>query len=451
MVHFAAESHVDRSIDGAGPFVRTNVMGTQVLLDAAHRHGVGRFVHVSTDEVYGSISEELGGPRVAPRAELPLLRVESRLRRLALAHHRTHGLDVVVTRCTNNYGPYQFPEKVVPLFITNLIDGMVPLYGDGRNLRDWLHRPTTAGDHLVLHGGRAGRSSNIGGGTKLKISSPACCWTRLARAGTALSTWPTAKATTCATRWTTARSASSGYALSRCPLRRAWPPRSPGRQHRSWWEPLKERAAPATTTSWLVTGARGLLGQDVLAELSCRSGCHGDGHRRRHPARHHRPYGRPCGRHRSRAGRQLRRWTDVDGAERAEAAARHSRERRRRPPSRARLRGERLVVDISIARRSRRLPSAVPRRRTDGTRQRVRTEQAARGAGSRRTAAEYRLHPARIRPGSTARTVPTSWPPCSNWPAGARPWMWWPTSTVSHLVRRSPGSWRLGGAALAGR
>jgi dTDP-glucose 4,6-dehydratase len=168
-VHFAAESHVDRSIDGADPFVRTNVTGTQVLLDAARRYGIGRFVHVSTDEVYGSISEGSWTEewRLAPNSPYSASKAGSEL--LALAYHRTHGMDVVVTRCSNNYGPYQFPEKVVPLFITNLLEGKaVPLYGDGRNVRDWLHvSDHCRGIDLVLRGGRAGEVYNIGGGTEL--------------------------------------------------------------------------------------------------------------------------------------------------------------------------------------------------------------------------------------------------------------------------------------------
>ncbi|WP_445527027.1 dTDP-glucose 4,6-dehydratase [Streptomyces cyslabdanicus] len=169
VVHFAAESHVDRSIHGAGPFVRTNVTGTQVLLDAAHRHRVGRFVHVSTDEVYGSIGEGSWTEQspLAPNSPYSASKAGSDL--LALTYHRTHGLDVVVTRCTNNYGPHQFPEKVVPLFITRLLDGKkVPLYGDGRNVRDWLHvSDHCRGIDLVLHGGRAGEVYHIGGGTEL--------------------------------------------------------------------------------------------------------------------------------------------------------------------------------------------------------------------------------------------------------------------------------------------
>jgi dTDP-glucose 4,6-dehydratase len=169
IVHFAAESHVDRSILGAADFVMTNVVGTQTLLDAALRHGVGRFVHVSTDEVYGSIAEgswpethplEPNSPYAASKAGSDLI---------ARSYAVTHGLDVVITRCSNNYGPYQFPEKVIPLFVTNLIDGLrVPLYGDGLNVRDWLH----VDDHcrgiaLVLEKGRTGEVYNIGGGTEL--------------------------------------------------------------------------------------------------------------------------------------------------------------------------------------------------------------------------------------------------------------------------------------------
>jgi dTDP-glucose 4,6-dehydratase len=169
VVHFAAESHVDRSIAAATDFVSTNVLGTHVLLQAALDAGVGRFVHVSTDEVYGSIDEgswpethplEPNSPYAASKASSDLL---------ARAFHRTHGLPVCVTRCSNNYGPHQFPEKVIPLFVTNLLDGRrVPLYGDGANVRDWLH----VDDHcralaLVAEKGRDGEVYNVGGGTEL--------------------------------------------------------------------------------------------------------------------------------------------------------------------------------------------------------------------------------------------------------------------------------------------
>ena len=169
VVHFAAESHVDRSITGARPFFETNVLGTMQLLESARLHGVERFVHVSTDEVYGSIPE--GSWRedhiLEPNSPYSSSKAGSDL--AALAYHRTFGLGVSVTRCSNNYGPRQFPEKVIPLFVTNLVDGAkVPLYGDGQNVRDWLH----VDDHcrailLVLEGGRAGEVYNIGGGTEL--------------------------------------------------------------------------------------------------------------------------------------------------------------------------------------------------------------------------------------------------------------------------------------------
>jgi dTDP-glucose 4,6-dehydratase len=169
VVHFAAESHVDRSIIGAAPFVQTNVLGTQILLDAALRHGVERFVHVSTDEVYGSI--ETGAwieeQPLAPRSPYSAAKASSDL--LVLAYHRTHGAPVVVTRCSNNYGPYQFPEKVIPLFVTNLLAGRpVPLYGDGGNVRDWLHVDDhCTGVQLVARHGRLGEVYHIGGGTEL--------------------------------------------------------------------------------------------------------------------------------------------------------------------------------------------------------------------------------------------------------------------------------------------
>ncbi|TNH29762.1 dTDP-glucose 4,6-dehydratase [Micromonospora orduensis] len=169
IVHFAAESHVDRSIAGAAPFVTTNVLGTQTLLDAALRHRTGRFVHVSTDEVYGSIDEGSWTETwpLAPNSPYSASKAGSDL--LALSYHRTHGMDVVVTRCSNNYGPYQFPEKVIPLFVTNLLDGgTVPLYGDGGNIRDWLHvHDHCRGIALVQQKGRAGEVYNIGGGTEL--------------------------------------------------------------------------------------------------------------------------------------------------------------------------------------------------------------------------------------------------------------------------------------------
>ncbi|MER7370231.1 dTDP-glucose 4,6-dehydratase [Nonomuraea wenchangensis] len=169
VVHFAAETHVDRSISGAGEFVRTNVTGTYTLLAAAVEHGLGTFVHISTDEVYGSIPEGSWGEDqpLAPSSPYSASKASSDL--LALAYHRTYGLDVRVTRCSNNYGPYQFPEKVIPLFVSRLLDGgKVPLYGDGMNARDWLHvSDHVAGIEHVRQGGRPGEVYNIGGGTEL--------------------------------------------------------------------------------------------------------------------------------------------------------------------------------------------------------------------------------------------------------------------------------------------
>ncbi|MEU4209211.1 dTDP-glucose 4,6-dehydratase [Streptomyces sp. NPDC026206] len=165
VVHFAAESHVDRSIHDASVFARTNVVGTQNLLDSCLHTGVRKVVHVSTDEVYGSIGEGSwtedhpllpNSPYAASKAGADLM---------ARAYWRTHGLDVSVTRCSNNYGPYQHPEKMIPRFVTNLLDGRdVPLYGDGRHMREWLH----VDDHcravqLVLDKGEPGARYNIGG------------------------------------------------------------------------------------------------------------------------------------------------------------------------------------------------------------------------------------------------------------------------------------------------
>lgn len=169
VLNFAAETHVDRSIAGAAEFVTANVTGVQVLLDACRDARVGKVVHVSTDEVYGSIAAgswtedsplDPNSPYAAAKAGGDLL---------ALAYARTHGLDVSITRCCNNYGPYQYPEKVIPLFATNLIEHKpVPLYGDGGNVRDWIHVDDHCrGIHLVLEKGAPGRVYHINGDTEL--------------------------------------------------------------------------------------------------------------------------------------------------------------------------------------------------------------------------------------------------------------------------------------------
>src|SRR3954452_10918048 len=169
VVNFAAESHVDRSIHGAADFVLTNVLGAQQVFEASLRHGVGRVLHVSTDEVYGSIDEgswtedhilEPNSPYSAAKAGSDLI---------ARAYAQTYGLNISVTRCSNNYGPYHFPEKVIPLFVTNLLDGeKVPLYGEGANVRDWLFVDDHCrGIQLVVEKGAPGEFYNIGGGREL--------------------------------------------------------------------------------------------------------------------------------------------------------------------------------------------------------------------------------------------------------------------------------------------
>ena len=175
VVHFAAESHVDRSITDPGAFVSTNVQGTFTLLEAARRAGVDRFLHVSTDEVYGSIAEGAFRETDPLRPSSPYSASKAGSDLLALAYHTTHGLPVVVTRCSNNYGPYQFPEKLIPLFVTNLLEGRkVPVYGSGTNVREWIY----VLDHcraidFVLDRGAPGEVYNIGSGvekTNLEIT-----------------------------------------------------------------------------------------------------------------------------------------------------------------------------------------------------------------------------------------------------------------------------------------
>jgi dTDP-glucose 4,6-dehydratase len=171
VVHFAAESHVDRSITGPEIFVITNVLGTQNLLENARQNGVGRFLHVSTDEVYGSL-----GPTglftettpYAPNSPYSASKAGSDL--LVRAYHHTFGMDTVITNCSNNYGPYQYPEKLIPLLITNLMDGLqIPIYGDGQNVRDWLHvEDHCRGILLALEKGKAGETYNIGGRNERK-------------------------------------------------------------------------------------------------------------------------------------------------------------------------------------------------------------------------------------------------------------------------------------------
>jgi dTDP-glucose 4,6-dehydratase len=168
VVHFAAESHVDRSIAGPDDFINTNCFGTNIVMDTARRLEIGRVIHIGTDEVYGSV--EVGSSKeddpLEPRSPYSASKAGSDL--IALSYHHTYGLPVTVTRCTNNFGPYQYPEKAIPLFTTNLLEGKkIPLYGDGLNERDWLYVDDhCSGVHLVLHEGTPGEIYNIGAGNE---------------------------------------------------------------------------------------------------------------------------------------------------------------------------------------------------------------------------------------------------------------------------------------------
>lgn len=166
IVNFAAESHVDRSISDPNIFVRTNVLGTQVLLDVAKANNIKKYVQISTDEVYGTLGETgyfTEETPLAPNSPYSASKAGGDL--LVRAYHETYGLNVNITRCSNNYGPYHFPEKLIPLMITNALEGKeLPIYGDGQNIRDWLHvKDHCAAIDLVIHKGRPGEVYNIGG------------------------------------------------------------------------------------------------------------------------------------------------------------------------------------------------------------------------------------------------------------------------------------------------
>jgi dTDP-glucose 4,6-dehydratase len=164
IIHFAAESHVDRSISDASDFIRTNVLGTFTLLEAALSEHIDRFIHISTDEVYGSISTSSFRETDPLNPSSPYSSSKASSDLIARSYFVTHGLPVIITRCTNNYGPYQYPEKLIPLFITNLLEGKkIPVYGTGKNVRDWIH----VLDHCraieyVLENGTPGEIYNVG-------------------------------------------------------------------------------------------------------------------------------------------------------------------------------------------------------------------------------------------------------------------------------------------------
>ncbi len=169
VVHFAAESHVDRSITGPDVFANTNCLGTNVVCDVAREHEVERLLHIGTDEVYGSVEEgsSLEGDPLEPRSPYSASKAGSDL--IAMSYFTTYDVPVVITRSSNQFGPYQYPEKVIPLFTTNLLDGLkVPLYGDGMNIRDWLFvEDNCSGVDLVLRQGEPGEMYNIGGGNEI--------------------------------------------------------------------------------------------------------------------------------------------------------------------------------------------------------------------------------------------------------------------------------------------
>jgi dTDP-glucose 4,6-dehydratase len=247
VVHFAAESHVDRSISGAAEFVVTNVLGTQTLLQAALEAEIGKFVHISTDEVYGSIDTGSWTEEQPLEPNSPYSAAKASSDLIARSYHRTYGLPVCITRCSNNYGEYQFPEKVIPLFVSNLMDGKkVPLYGDGLNIRDWLHVDDHCnGIQLVVEGGRAGEVYNIGGGTEL---------TNYDLTGLLLAAMDTDWSSV--ERVTDRKGHDRRYSvdITKISTELGYQPRVPFeeglartvqwyRDNRGWWEPLKQRAA----------------------------------------------------------------------------------------------------------------------------------------------------------------------------------------------------------------
>jgi len=256
VVNFAAETHVDRSISGAAPFVTANVAGVQVLLQACLDAGTGLVVQVSTDEVYGSIASGSWTEQspLAPNSPYSAAKAGGDL--IAGAYARTYGMDVRITRCCNNYGPYQYPEKVIPLFVTNLLDGQqVPLYGDGGNVRDWIHvADHCRGIQLVLERGAGGQTYHINGNAELTNTELTAALLESCGAG-----WDMVA------RVPDRKGHDRRYSLDDSVLRAmGYRPGVPFREgleetvrwyaaNRAWWEPLKRSDAAAAATP-VVTG-----------------------------------------------------------------------------------------------------------------------------------------------------------------------------------------------------
>ncbi len=258
VVHFAAESHVDRSITDAAPFLQTNILGTAVLLDVARQQRIQRFLHISTDEVYGEILEGSSHEEYPLRPTSPYAASKAAGDLLACAAFMTHHVPVIITRSSNNFGPYQFPEKIIPLFITNILEGTtVPLYGDGLHVRDWLAvEDHCAALHFLLERGVPGEIYNIGGGHLLTNRELARRLTQALGVGEDVIT-PVADRPAHDRRY-----ALDGSKLARL----GWRPRHAleealaqtvqwYRDHRAWWAPLKERLR-ADPYHWLNRTAR---------------------------------------------------------------------------------------------------------------------------------------------------------------------------------------------------
>jgi dTDP-glucose 4,6-dehydratase len=252
VINFAAETHVDRSISGAAPFVATNVGGVQVLLQACLEAGIGPVVQVSTDEVYGSIASGSWDEQAPLEPNSPYSAAKAGGDLIARAYARTHGLDVRITRCCNNYGPYQFPEKVIPLFVTNLLDGQpVPLYGDGGNIRGWIHvADHCRGIQLVLERGQGGEIYHINGDAELTNLELTSALLESCGAG-----WDMV------TRVPDRKGHDRRYALDDAKLRAlGYAPQVPFgtgladtvrwyAEHRTWWEPLRRTPASAAASA----------------------------------------------------------------------------------------------------------------------------------------------------------------------------------------------------------